>query len=59
MLKWTIIFFAVAVITGFLGFFNLAGPFSGIMQLLFVVFSVACMIALIAHLFGNRKQSSK
>lgn len=51
MLTWALIFFAVAVISGFLGFGYIAGTAAWIAKVLFVIFLVAFLLSL----FTRRK----
>ncbi len=47
MLKWTFVFFIIALVTAVLGFGELAGSLSIIAQLLFLFFLVLFVISLI------------
>jgi uncharacterized membrane protein YtjA (UPF0391 family) len=47
MLKWTIIFLVVALISGVLGFAGLAGTAAGIAKVLFVIFLALFLATLI------------
>lgn len=48
MLKWALIFLIVAIIAGLFGFTNIAGAAIGIAKILFFIFVVLFVIALIA-----------
>ena len=51
MLRWALIFLVVALIAGVLGFTSIAGAASGIAQIMFWIFLVVFVLAL---LFGRR-----
>lgn len=51
MLRWSIIFLVVAIVAGLLGFTNVAGTAIGIAKILFVVFLVLFLLALV---FGEQ-----
>lgn len=48
MLKWTLIFLAVALVAGLFGFGGIATASAGIAQILFAVFLVLFLVALVA-----------
>ena len=50
MLKWSVIFLIVAVVAGLLGFTSIAGASIAIAKVLFFVFMVLFVIALIGGL---------
>jgi len=47
MLYWAVVFFIIALVAAFLGFGGVASPASGIAQVLFFVFIVVFLIALV------------
>lgn len=47
MLTWALIFLAIALISGILGFYAIAGTAALIAKVLFLIFLVAFVIALI------------
>lgn len=48
MLRWAIIFFVIAIISGILGFWGLESTAAWIAKLLFVAFLVVAIISLVA-----------
>jgi uncharacterized membrane protein YtjA (UPF0391 family) len=50
MLRWALIFFIVAIVAALFGFGNIAAAATGIAKILFFVFLVLFVIALIAGL---------
>ncbi len=48
MLYWTIVFLVLGLVAALLGFGGLAGTFTSIAQILFVVFLVLFVVSLIA-----------
>ncbi|NNE57267.1 MAG: DUF1328 domain-containing protein [Hellea sp.] len=54
MLRYALIFLAVAIVAALLGFGGIAGAASGIAQILFYAFIVFFAIALIMHLVQGR-----
>ena len=54
MLRWALIFLAVALLAAFLGFGGIAGTAVGIAKLLFFVFVVLFLVSLVVHLFRGR-----
>ena len=44
MLRWALIFFLLALTTGFLGFFGLAGLAAGVLRILLIAFVVLFLI---------------
>jgi uncharacterized membrane protein YtjA (UPF0391 family) len=55
MLKWSLIFLAVAVVAGLLGFTTIAGASIGIAKILFYIFLVLFLLALVGGAaIGNR-----
>lgn len=49
MLYWALIFLAVAIVAGLLGFGSVAGASAGIAQVIFVVFLIALAVSVVAH----------
>lgn len=49
MLRWAIIFFAIALVAAVLGFGGIAGAASGIATMLFYIFIVLFVTGLILH----------
>lgn len=49
MLTWALMFFVVAIIAGALGFFAIAGTAAWIAKVLFLIFVVAFLVALISN----------
>ena len=47
MLRWSILFFVIAIIAGIFGFTSIAGSALGIAQILFVLFLIPAVIFLI------------
>ncbi|MCA8884497.1 MAG: DUF1328 domain-containing protein [Rhodobacteraceae bacterium] len=54
MLYWAVVFFVVAIIAGVFGFGGVASASVGIAQILFFIFLVLFVIALVARAFGGR-----
>ncbi|HWK74530.1 MAG TPA: DUF1328 domain-containing protein [Povalibacter sp.] len=54
MLSWALTFFVVAIIAAVLGFTSIAGAAVGIAKILFFVFLVLTLIALVAGAFRGR-----
>lgn len=54
ILKWAIIFFAVAIIAALLGFTNIAVAAAGISRILFFVFFIIFIILLLMGLFRRK-----
>ena len=50
MLYWMLVFFAVALVTGALGFGGIAGASAGIVQLLFFLFLALVLISFVTGL---------
>jgi uncharacterized membrane protein YtjA (UPF0391 family) len=55
MLGWVITFFVLAVAAAVLGFGGLSATFSGIAQILFVVFIALFVVTLVARLMSGRR----
>lgn len=55
MLRYTIIFFILAVIAGIFGFGGLASSFAGIAQFLAVIFVILFIASLIYSLVSGKK----
>lgn len=49
MLGWALIFFLLAVVAGYLGFFSLAGVAAGIAKVLFLIFLALLVVSFIAR----------
>lgn len=47
MLRWSVVFLVIAIVAGLLGFTNIAGAAIGIAKILFVVFLVLFILALV------------
>ncbi len=56
MLYWAAGFFIIALIAGALGFGGIAAAAGGIAQILFYIFLVLFLVALIAGLMGRRSR---
>lgn len=54
MIRWIIIFLAIALSAAIFGFRGIAGAAAGIAQILFYVFLVLLVGSLILHLLGKR-----
>ncbi len=54
MLRWAIIFFVIALIAAVFGFGGIAATASGIAQILFYIFLILFIIALLFGLLGGR-----
>jgi len=55
MIKWSVVFLVIALIAGLLGFTSIAGAALGIAKILFFVFLVLFIIALIVGgVFGKK-----
>jgi uncharacterized membrane protein YtjA (UPF0391 family) len=54
MLQWAILFLVIALVAGLLGFGGLASTSAGIAQVLFFVFVVLFVVALIANALRGR-----
>jgi len=54
MLYWAAVFFIIALIAAALGFGGIAAAAGGIAQILFYIFLVLFLVALIAGLVGRR-----
>jgi uncharacterized membrane protein YtjA (UPF0391 family) len=55
MLRWALIFFIVALVAAAFGFTGIAAAASGVAQLLFYVFVVLFVVALIAGLAAGKR----
>ncbi len=53
MLKWSLIFFVVAIIAAVFGFGNLSHDLAGIARILFFIFIVIFVITGLMHLMGS------
>jgi uncharacterized membrane protein YtjA (UPF0391 family) len=56
MLYWAAVFFIIALIAGALGFGGIAAAAGGIAQILFYIFLVLFLVALIAGLMERRSR---
>lgn len=54
MLRWALAFFIIAIIAAFFGFGGIAATATGIAQILFYIFLVLFLIALLFGLLGGR-----
>jgi uncharacterized membrane protein YtjA (UPF0391 family) len=54
MLRWALIFLAVALVTAMLGFTSVAGASIGIAKILFYVFVTLFLISLTVQVFRGR-----
>jgi uncharacterized membrane protein YtjA (UPF0391 family) len=54
MLRWALIFLAVALVTAMLGFTSVAGTAIGIAKILFYVFAALFLVSLLMQLFRGR-----
>jgi uncharacterized membrane protein YtjA (UPF0391 family) len=50
MLKWALIFFAISIVTGLLGFTGISAAAGGIAKVLFYIFIVLTVIVIIIAL---------
>lgn len=53
MLKWAIIFLIIAILAGAFGFTNVSGATYGIAKILFFIFLVLFIIALVMGMSGK------
>lgn len=51
MLKWSLIFLAVALVAALLGFGGIAGASAGIAKVLFFAFLVVFVVTMLMHVF--------
>lgn len=49
MLGWALVFFVLALVCGYLGFFALAGLAAGIAKILFLIFLALLVIGFVAR----------
>jgi uncharacterized membrane protein YtjA (UPF0391 family) len=54
MLRWALTFFIIAIIAALFGFGGIAATASGIAQILFYIFLVLFIVALLIGLLGGR-----
>lgn len=54
MLRWALIFFIVAIVAALFGFGGIAATATGIAQILFYIFLVLFVVALLFGLLGGR-----
>jgi uncharacterized membrane protein YtjA (UPF0391 family) len=54
MLRWALIFLAVALVTAMLGFTSMAGASIGIAKILFYVFATLFLVSLAVQVFRGR-----
>lgn len=55
LLTWALVFFIVAIIAGLFGFTNIAGTSNQIAKILFFVFIVLFILAIVSGRLGNIK----
>ncbi|MEL6617956.1 MAG: DUF1328 domain-containing protein [Pseudomonadota bacterium] len=55
MLRWALVFFLVAIVAAVFGFGGIASASAGIAQVLFFVFIVLFLIAIVANLVRGRQ----
>jgi len=55
LLVWALVFFAVAIVAALFGFGGIASAAAGIAQILFFIFVVLFLAALIVHLVRSRR----
>ena len=55
MLYWALVFFIIALIAAAFGFGGIAAAASGIAQILFFIFLVLFVVALVAHAVRGRR----
>ena len=55
MLYWALVFFIISVIAGVFGFGGVSVAAAGIAQILFYIFVVIFLVALITGLLGGRR----
>lgn len=55
MLYWALVFLGVALVAALFGFGGIASASAGIAQILFFIFIVLFVIALLARAFSGRK----
>jgi uncharacterized membrane protein YtjA (UPF0391 family) len=55
MLRWSLIFFVVAILAGLLGFWGIAGAAAAVAKMLFFIFAVIFLAMLLAGLFATRR----
>lgn len=54
MLSWALVFFVVAIVAAILGFTSIAGAAVGIAKILFFVFLLLTLVALVAGALRGR-----
>lgn len=52
MLRWTLIFFVIAIIAALLGFGGIAAGAASIAKILFFIFISLCVMTIVLMLFG-------
>lgn len=55
MLRWALIFFALSIVAGLLGFTGIAVAAASIAQIIFYVFLLLFIISLIAGILAGRR----
>lgn len=55
MLRWALIFFIVAIIAGFFGFYNVASASVGIAKILFFIFLIGFLVTLVLGLVAGKR----
>ena len=56
MLKWSVIFFIVAIIAAVFGFGGLSQDLAGIAKILFFIFLIVFVVTGLMHLMGPRRR---
>ena len=56
MLKWSLIFFVVAIIASIFGFGGISQDLAGIARILFFIFIIVFVITGLMHLMGPRRR---
>jgi uncharacterized membrane protein YtjA (UPF0391 family) len=54
MLSWSLIFFVIAIISGLLGFSGIAGTAAGVAKVLFGIFLVLFLAAMLMRVFSGQ-----
>ncbi len=57
MLRWSLIFFVVAIIAAIFGFGGLSQELAGIAKILFVIFIVIFAVTGLIHLMGDGRRN--
>lgn len=56
MLKWSVIFFVIAIIAAVFGFGGIAMASAGIAKILFGIFIILFIISLVTHLLRGKQR---